>query len=182
MTTNDTTPDSNIEIDANTAAGDTEAAEQYRIVRIGTCPSLSGRSELTYHVGCDKETNAIHFRLWRNTGAGMFSSTWFSLKDVSELLCMPDGISSTVLQAMWTSTSKNNAGFTLAVLQGVGLIEKSLTKPNSYCTVDPAQFLARINTLIASDIDLSEDDEPSDELAIAAAAATKRGRPKKQAT
>ena len=64
----------------------TEATDiPMRILRVGTCPSLSGRSELTYHVGCN-DRNAIHFRLWGNTAAGMFSNTWFSMVEVSKLL------------------------------------------------------------------------------------------------
>jgi hypothetical protein len=66
---------------ATDTAEDTEIP--MRILRIATCPSLSGRSELTYHVGCNRETNAISFRLWENSSSGMFSNTWFSLKDVS---------------------------------------------------------------------------------------------------
>ena len=151
-----------------------------RILRVATCPSLSGRSILRYHVGCN-EDGAIHFRLWGNTAAGMFSNTWFSMVEVSKSLSMPDGITSTALQPLWEATSRNNAGFTLALLQGEGLIEKSMDARGTYKTANPAPFLARVNALIASGVDLEEDAEPSDALPIAAAEAPKRGRSKKQA-
>lgn len=163
------------DINENTEATDIPM----RILRVGTCPSLSGRSELTYHVGCN-EAGAIHFRLWGNTAAGMFSNTWFSMVEVSKLLSVPDGITSTALQPLWESTSRNNAGFTLALLQGEGLIEKSAGKPGTYTTADPASFLQRINALIASGVSLQEDDEPSDAVTIAATEVPKRGRPKKK--
>lgn len=166
---------------ATDTAEDTEIP--MRILRIATCPSLSGRSELTYHVGCNRETNAISFRLWENSSSGMFSNTWFSLKDVSELLGATDGITSSALQPIWESTSRNNPGFTLALLQGEGLVEKSLTAPGTYTTANPAPFLQRINALIASGVDLSEDDapeKPSEALPIATMEGPKRGRPKKQ--
>lgn len=152
--------------------------EPMRILNVATCPSLSGRSELTYHVGCN-ESGAIHFRLWANSAAGMFNNIWFSMVDVSELLSASDGITSTTLQPLWESTSRNNAGFTLAILQGEGLVAKSLTTQRTYCTVNPAPFLERINALAASGVDLPEEaiaqEVPSPALPIVA----KRGRPKR---
>ena len=167
-------------IEKNDVSNDTEATDiPMRILRVATCPSLSGRSELTYHVGCN-EAGAIHFRLWGNTAAGMFSNTWFSMVEVSKLLSVPDGLTSSALKPLWESTSRNNPGFTLALLQGEGLIEKSLDTRDTYKTANAASFLARVNALIASGVDLQEDDEPSDALPIAAAATPKRGRHKKQ--
>lgn len=169
---------------ANEIAGDsadsseTDTPEPMRILRIATCPSLSGRSDLTYHVGCN-ESGAIHFRLWANTAAGMFSNTWFSMADASELLLVADGITSTALQPLWDLTSRNNPGFTLALLQGEGLIERSVTTPRTYQTVNPASFLERINALVASGVDLEEDDIPAELPLAAEVIATKRGRPKK---
>jgi hypothetical protein len=166
------------DLDTTADADTTDTPEPMRILRIATCPSLSGRSELTYHVGCN-ESGAIHFRLWGNTAAGMFSNIWFSMADVSQLLSVTDGITSTTLQDLWAQTSRNNAGFTLAMLQGEGLVEKSLTTPRTYRTVDPAAFLHGINALVASGVDLPEegiaDELPSPVLPIA----SKRGRPKK---
>lgn len=162
-------------IDSNTDHG-TEVLDPMRILRIATCPSISGRSELTYHVGCD-EHNAIHFRLWANTAAGMFSNTWFSLLDVSKLLS--EGITSSALQPLWQSTSRNNAGFTLAVLLGEGLIETTVDR--KYRATNPAPFLERINALIASDVHLSEEDVPEDvpEEMTEEVPTAKRGRPRK---
>lgn len=160
---------------------DTEAADiPMRILRIATCPSLSGRSELTYHVACT-EAGAIYFRLWGNTAAGMFSNTWFSMVEVSKMLSVPEGITSSALQPLWESTSRNNAGFTLALLQGEKLIERSPDNQRTYRTANPAPFLERINALIASGVELHEDDAPSDAVPMSAAATPKRGRSKKQA-
>lgn len=157
---------------------DTEATDiPMRILRVGTCPSLSGRSELTYHVAVN-EAGAIHFRLWGNTAAGMFSNTWFSMVEVSKLLSVPDGITSTALQPLWESTSRNNAGFTLALLQGEGLIERSLDTRGTYKTANPAPFLERINALITSGVELREDDAPVESSGVEPIVA-KRGRPKK---
>jgi hypothetical protein len=165
------------EVNTDMDTGTIEDAEPMRILRSSTVSSLSGRSELTYHVGCD-DHNAIHFRLWGNTGAGMFSNTWFSMKDVSEHLSVPDGFTSGALQPLWDSTSKNNAGFTLAILMGEGLIERSVSKPGTYTTANPAPFLARVNTLIAAGVDLDPADELDSSQPDIAPVVPKRGRPK----
>jgi hypothetical protein len=170
----------NEKTDTNDSTDTPAEVEPMRILKIGACPSLSGRSELTYHVGCDK-TKAIHFRVWTNTAAGMFSTTWVTMAEVSKLLSKPEKFTSVALQPLFEATSRNNAGFTLALLQGEGLIEKSDADSRAYQTANPAQFLARINALVASDVDLHEDDEPSDAVPMSAAATPKRGRPKKQA-
>lgn len=170
----------NEKTDTNESTDTAAEVEPMRILKIGSCPSLSGRSELTYHVGCDK-TKAIHFRVWANTAAGMFSTTWVTMAEVSKLLSKPEKFTSVALQPLFEATSRNNAGFTLALLQGEGLIEKSDADSRAYQTANPAQFLARINALVASDVDLHEDDEPSDAVPMSTAATPKRGRPKKQA-
>lgn len=49
-----------------------------RIIKASTCPSLSGKSTLTYHIGCNSESD-IQFRVVDNTGGGFFSKEWVSV-------------------------------------------------------------------------------------------------------
>ena len=98
--------------------------------------------------------------------------------EVSKLLSVPDGITSTALQPLWESTSRNNAGFTLALLQGEGLIEKSPDSRGTYKTANPASFLERTQRLIASGVELSEE-AAQEEASVAEPIVAKRGRPKK---
>jgi hypothetical protein len=172
---------------ANEIASDTDSAdsseiaapEPMRILKIATCPSLSGRSELTYHVGCN-ESGAIHFRLWANTAAGMFNNMWVPMADLSNLLSVGNSISSTSLLPFFENTSRNNAGFILAVLKGEGLVEPAISKDRSYQCCDPKPFLDRINALVASGVDLPVDDPAIDVLQeVVVPIVAKRGRPKK---
>ena len=167
---------------ADTTADATEAADiPMRILRVATCPSLSERSELTYHVGCDK-ANAVHFRTWANVGGnGMFGNMWVSMAEISNALSALDTFASSALAGVFEATSRNNCGFHLAHLLSEGLIEKSPDKQRTYRTANPAPFLERINALIASGVELHEDDAPSDAVPMSAVAVPKRGRPKKQA-
>jgi len=43
-----------------------------RVLKIGTCRSLSGTSDLTYHLGADANDN-LHIRLWANSAGGLHS-------------------------------------------------------------------------------------------------------------
>jgi hypothetical protein len=178
---NDQHPDESVDINADMDTDTTEEAVPMRILLIREFPSLSGRSSLIGHVAVN-EQNAIFLRIWKNSGAGMFLPTFQGLAGLSKLLSVPGEFSSSALQPAWEGSSKNGAGFTAAHLLNLGLIERSLTKRGAYRTADPGPFLASINALIESNVDLDPDDEPSDEQAIAATEAPKRGRPKKQST
>jgi hypothetical protein len=52
-----------------------------RVLKTSTCPTLSGKSKLTYHVGCNPESE-IHIRVFSNLGSGNFSKEWIALKDI----------------------------------------------------------------------------------------------------
>jgi hypothetical protein len=167
------------ETEPDTATDNVEDTEiPMRILRVATCPSLSGRSDLTYHVGCHRDTKAIALRLWSNTAAGMFSKDWISMADISQALSGATKITSASLQPLYAGTSRNNAGFMLALLKGEGIVAS--TADRGYECLDPKPFLARTQRLIASGVDLNEDDAPSDAVPMSAAATPKRGRSKKQ--
>jgi hypothetical protein len=177
---NENTIDSGAEINADTDTDTIEEAVPMRILRITEFESLSKRSQLIGHIGCNRDTNAIALRLWANSAAGMFSKDWVSMADVSEALSGATKITSASLQGLFAGISKNQAGFMLALLKSEGIV--TTTADRGYECLDPTPFLERTQRLIKSGVDLSEDDDPqeaSDELAIAAAATTKRAKSKK---
>ena len=55
------------------------------VLKIGSCPTLSGRSELTYHLG-RHEDESIHLRVVQNTGNGQFNPDWIALMQIEKLL------------------------------------------------------------------------------------------------
>lgn len=52
-----------------------------RILKVANCPSLSGKSTLTYHIGCNGQSD-IQFRIVNNTGGGFFSKEWVPLNTI----------------------------------------------------------------------------------------------------
>ena len=63
----------------------TTLATEISIVKVDTCPSLSGRSQLSYQIA--KGTSGdIHFRITQNTGSGQFNADWISLDDIEAII------------------------------------------------------------------------------------------------
>ncbi len=127
-----------------------------RILFIETCPSLSGNSKLTYHVGFDTD---IQLRIHSNTGAGFFSKEWVAMKTILEALPAAP-FTSQHLTKVINGQSLNTPGFLLAALKSEGLVQHSKAKRRRWERADPAAFLARVKPLIASGADLSADATP----------------------
>ena len=51
-----------------------------KIIKTGICKSSSGQSTLTYNIA--KVGSDIQFQIEANTGTGLFSKEWISLKDI----------------------------------------------------------------------------------------------------
>ena len=98
----------------------TPEAPALRILKIQNTRSLSGASELTYHLGCDDQDN-LYIRLWSNSAGGLHSKHWFSLARILERLTDDKPITSGTLRPVCPG-SMNNGGFILAALRHEGLV------------------------------------------------------------
>jgi hypothetical protein len=58
---------------------------EMRILKTATCKSTSGKSTLTYQIGCMLD-NTIHIRITKNSSAGFFNDEWIALKDIEKVL------------------------------------------------------------------------------------------------
>jgi len=171
-----------------TEATDTITEILMRVLKVANCLSLRGLSTLGYAIGCD-ESNTIHLSLRSNTASGMFSNKWIAFLDIAEALVHADKITSATLAPLYEYTSKNNAGFMLAVLLAEGLVGPL---DRHYMRQDFKPFQQHINSLINAGVDLGDADtaieagEPLvtvDEVAAPPleVPAAKRGRPSKRA-
>jgi hypothetical protein len=121
-----------------------------RVLKTGTCPTLSGKSTLTYKVGCT-EALAIMLRITGNTNPGYFNSEWVPYADVQALLAKQDqgkAITSFTLVPLYRGKSTNSPSFLFAVLKQEGLVKLSESKKRCYDRCDDAAFLASIKKLI----------------------------------
>ena len=95
-----------------------------RILRGGTCPSLSGQSALTYQFGINGES-LLYMRLIANTGGGLFSDDWISCTSLDEFVSNKTELTSGSFKAFFPNKSVNTGGFVMAVLKFLGLIQVS---------------------------------------------------------
>lgn len=134
-------------------------ASSIRVLKIATCPSLSGKSTLTYHVGCNGKSD-IHFRIYANSGGGFHSNEWIAAKDIQRALGKQPIVTFASLMSVFEGKSVNTAGFLLAVLKHEGLVGPSEEKPRCYVRTESEAFVAEVKALMQSAVDLDPDEKP----------------------
>lgn len=119
-----------------------------RILKTGTCPSLSGKSKLSYEVGCSP-TGELGLRVCKNSGNGYFSKHWVGWDQVQHVLDKNGDrpITFHTLSPLYEGRSINTPGFLLAALKQEGLVQKMEDQPRCYDRVDAASFLAGMRSL-----------------------------------
>ena len=136
-----------------------QKSDAIRILKIANCPSVSGKSTLTYHIGCNDDGD-IHIRIHANSAAGMFSQEWVAWTAIEDTLKRHvTGFTSAAFRSLIQGKSQNNAGFLLAVLLQEQLVIKEGDQKRSYTCLDSADFLDQINRLLASNVSLQADDQ-----------------------
>ena len=132
-----------------TSASETSAegnTEHIRVLKSGTCPSLSGKSKLGYEVGCGVNSD-LRVRVSKNSGTGFFSKDWIAWDDLGGVLGKGNGksITSGSLAPLFKGRSINTAGFLLAVLKCEGLVRPMAGKARCYERLDGTAFLSEIS-------------------------------------
>ena len=128
-----------------------------RILKVATCPSLSGRSTLTYHLGGDAPDN-LKFRVTANSGSGQFNADWVALAAIRKLLDQHPAdkpLTSALLKPVFRGRSSNSPAFLFAVLKAEGLVKAAAEKDEGYLTGDFDAFQAEASALIAAGTDLA---------------------------
>jgi len=123
-----------------------------RVLKKATCPTVSGKSKISYHIGCTPE-GETHIRIHSNTGGGFFSQEWVALKDVLDVLAeVPEGraVTSWVLQPLFVGKSVNTPAFLLAALASEKLLRVLSGKKRGHQVVDPEGFAARMEKLAST--------------------------------
>lgn len=123
-----------------------------RVLKTGTCSSLSGKSKLTYNVGCTDKSE-IYFRVFTNSNAGFFSREWVALNTIQQVLAkVPNGttITSFNLMPLFNGKSINTPCFLFAALKNEGLVEQSKVEKRCYESTDPKGFMSGIKALMGT--------------------------------
>jgi hypothetical protein len=122
-----------------------------RVLRAGTCPSLSGKSTLTYELGSDDKAT-LQLRIARNTGKGMFSAAWVPWEDIQRVLDAAGDRPATshTVQQLYRGKSASSGGFLLAALKHEGLVADLDGKARGYRRRDPRAFLDEARALMGN--------------------------------
>ena len=135
------------------------AVSDVRVLKISTCPSISGRSTLTYHLGVSSDSD-VKLRVFANSGGGFFCKEWLSLKAIQQILekrTAANPVVSSSFGGLFAGKSVNTTGFILAVLKHLGLVKPIKEKPRCYEAADPGVFMTELKALIESSVDLNID-------------------------
>ena len=133
------------------------AVSNVRVLKISTCPSLSGRSTLTFHLGVSPDSD-IKLRVFANSGGGFFSREWISLKAIQQIMekrTAANPVVSSSFGGLFAGKSVNTTGFILAVLKHIALVTPIKGKPRCYEAVDSSAFMTELKALIESSVDLN---------------------------
>lgn len=132
-----------------------------RILKVGSCTNLSCKSNLTYHIGCTPD-NEIWMRVASNDGGGYFSPEWVSFKAIQDALEKGrKPLTSYAIHGLFKGKSANSPGFLFAALYAEGLVERDIDNPRVYVCCDPAVFIAGVDQLMASDVNIQVDHIPA---------------------
>lgn len=136
-----------------------------RILKIGTCSTLSGRSVLTYHLGCNTASEG-YVRVVQNSSSGQFNADLVSLSLIEKLLTEQPAdkpMTSRILLPVFRGKSSNSPAFLFAVLKAEGLVKVGAEKDSGYLLGDIEGFQKAAAALIAAGTDLATAPEPSPE-------------------
>ena len=123
-----------------------------KVLKTTTCKTLSGKSTLTYQIGCLPDS-AVHLRITKNSGGGFFSDEWIAVDDVLRLLKDLPGnspIMSHFISPLLTGKSVNTSAFILAALTHLKLIQPLPKKQRLHELSDPKPFLDTVEKLMSS--------------------------------
>ena len=88
----------------------------------GECPSISGRSTLTFVVGRHQEDDTLHLRIADNSGKGMWFDGWASAEAIDQIAKGATKLTAKSFHSLHPGRSINTSGFVLAALKELGLI------------------------------------------------------------
>jgi hypothetical protein len=121
------------------------------------CPSLTGRSLLTFQLGRDPRdsANTPLLRISRNSGGGMFCKDWAPVTRVEEVLAQAKSVTARTLNDVHPGKSVNTGGFLLGVLKDLGVVEAGEENTRLHQLVPGAGILkaieARITDAVSAD-------------------------------
>jgi hypothetical protein len=130
----------------------TEDNPDMRVLKTACCKSTSGKSTLTYEIGCLPDAS-IHIRITKNSGNGFVNHDWIKIEDIQKALTKgPKGqpLTSFLLQPLFRGRSSNSPGFMMAALMNERILRVLKGKKRGHEFLDPEGFTARMDKLVSA--------------------------------
>lgn len=138
------------EIEVETQSESVSDSAMVETIYVGTCPSLTNRSTLTYAIGRDQQAQSLHLAIIGNSSAGMFCKDFTPAEQIDSIVVGSFELTSTAFQVCHPHRSTNTAGFILAVLSDLGLVQRGKINTRLHEHVEGTTFeqvaMARIET------------------------------------
>ena len=110
------------EIENQTEAEVAADVDPIETIYEGECPSLSGRSTLSYTIGRHTGDETLHLRISDNSGKGMWCKDWCSASAIQDVVLGEGELTAKNFNVLQPGRSINNSGFAMAILKDLGLI------------------------------------------------------------
>lgn len=140
---------------ANNTIKSALTSQAMRIIKAGSCNTISGKSSLQYHIACNGE-GAIYIRVTSNNGGGFFNPEWVAYAGIVAALEATEAITSPVLRDVFQGRSANNPAFMMSVLLQEGIVVHHPEQPRAYQLVDTKLFTESMQKLIQSDVNIKD--------------------------
>jgi hypothetical protein len=123
--------------------------DDVRVLKTSTCPSLAGKTALTYEIGANAASE-IFARVTKSSGTGTFSKDWIALGRVHAVLEKNGAkpLTLATLGPLFRGLSANTAGFLLGVLKHEGLV-RAADQARAYERTDGRAFFDAIKPLLS---------------------------------
>jgi hypothetical protein len=132
-----------------------ESSKPIRILKTNTCPSLSGRSTITYQIGIDEHSDIV-ICIQSNSGGGYFNNENVPLNSILKTLEKHPEVTSFTLRPLYVGKSTNSPGFLLASLLNEKLVQPNPLNERNYVAISSDLFMAEIKALMNSMPDVGE--------------------------
>lgn len=133
------------------SGSETEVPKEIDLIKpmhTGSCPSISGRSTLTFALGKHETEGTWHLRIVGNSGGGMFCDEWAPGLDIDAVIVGATALTSRSFDVLHPGRSINTAGFVLATLKHLGLIRTNAENSRHHEHVPTESFVKVAMTAI----------------------------------
>jgi hypothetical protein len=139
------------EIEAKEVQTDAQAdvIDPIKVIYEGECPSISGRSTLSFAVGRHADDKTLHLAITGNSGKGMWCKDWAPASAIQEVALGAFGLTAASFHGLHEGRSINTRGFILAAVKEIGLVRANAENTRIHEHVPGATFERVVMALVS---------------------------------